>query len=56
MTDEKIRFITLKHEKGGYVSIGDDITTKFMGKGIMALKGRDKEKMCYTLKVWNTIY
>ena len=42
MSRHEEKFITLKREKGGDVSFGDDGTTKITGKGTMALRGGAK--------------
>ena len=53
MIGDKEKSITLKREKGWDVSFGDDGTTRYMGKGTMALKGRAKTQTSYMLKDWN---
>ena len=46
MTENKRKFITLKKERGGDVSFGDDRTLKFSAKERWPLKEGLKPKMC----------
>ena len=44
MTRNKEKVLTLKSERVGDVSFGDNGTTKVLGKGKMALKGNSKSQ------------
>ena len=51
MTGDPNKFISLKRNKNGKVTFGDNLSTKIIGKGIMVL--RDKMKAENVLHVNN---
>ena len=51
MTYDKDKFLTLKKERDGSVSFGNDNSTKIIGKGIFKLRSRMPwQKMFYWSK------
>jgi hypothetical protein len=46
MTGDKNRFITLKKERDGSVSFGNDNSTRIIGKGIVNLGSKDAKATC----------
>ena len=51
MTGDQNKFLSLKKEKGGNVTFGDNAFAKVVGKGTISLGDEiTKEKMSYLLK------